>query len=94
MTGTFAGIKDTMGFTMAAKKTSPKRAAKVAASKRSRKPRKERKFPALTFEEALALPEAIQKYAAGQKVRRLTLFERLTKDPDSNEARKIITASG
>ena len=69
-------------------------AAKVAASKRSRKPRKERKFPALTFEEALALPEAIQKYAAGQKVRRLTLFERLNKNPDSNEARKFITASG
>jgi hypothetical protein len=80
---------------MAAKKTTAKAAAKdAAATKPARKPRKERKFPPLTFEEALALPEAIQKYAAGQKVRRLTLFERLNKNPDSLEARKLITASG
>jgi hypothetical protein len=36
-----------------------------------------RKFPALTFEEALFLPDAIQKHAAGLKVRKLTLFEKL-----------------
>lgn len=40
-----------------------------AAPKPARRPRKERKFPALTFEEALVLPEAIQKFASGQKVR-------------------------
>lgn len=78
---------------MATKKTPDKKAAKLAASKPSRKPRKERKFPALTFEEALALPEGIQKYAL-QKVRRMTLFERLNKNPDSLDARKLITASG
>lgn len=79
---------------MAAKKTPAKTGAKEAAAKPARKPRKERKFPALTFEEALTLPEAIQKFAAGQKVRRLTLFESLNKNPDSLEARKLITASG
>jgi hypothetical protein len=48
---------------------------------------KDRKFPALTFEEALTIPDAIQKYASGQKVRRLTLFEKLSKEPDSAESK-------
>jgi len=56
--------------------------------------RKERKFPALTFEEALKLPQAIQEHAAGQRVRRLTLFEKLDKDPGSTEARRLITLLG
>jgi len=80
---------------MAAKKTNAKASAKkTAVLKGARKPRTERKFPALTFEEALEIPEGIQKYAAGQKVRRLTLFEKLNKEPDSLEARQLITASG
>lgn len=52
-----------------------------------------RKFPALTFEEAIVLPNLIQQIAAGQKVRRLTLFEHLNQSPDSNKSRKLITAS-
>jgi len=69
-------------------------AKNTAAQKKTRKARTERKFPALTFEEALEIPEAIQKYASGQKVRRLTLFEKLNKEPDSNESRRLVTASG
>jgi len=79
---------------MAAKKTLAKGTLKNIAPNFSRKLQKERKFPALTFEEALTLGEAIQKYAAGQKVRRLTLFEKLDKSPDSSETRRLITASG
>src|SRR5260370_41976307 len=80
---------------MALKKAPAKAAAaKQAAAKPSRKPRKERKFPALTFEEALVLPEAIQKYASGQRVRRLTLFEKLDQSPESRESKTLITASG
>jgi hypothetical protein len=81
---------------MAGKKASVKGQAKktVAAVKGARKPRTERKFPALIFEEALEIPEGIQKYAAGQKVRRLTLFEKFNKEPDGKEARSLITASG
>jgi hypothetical protein len=41
----------------------------------------------------LRLAEAIQKYAPGQKVRRLTLFEKLDESPDNNQSRKMITAS-
>jgi hypothetical protein len=56
--------------------------------------RKERKFPALTFEESLVLSSAIQQHAAGQRVRRLTLFEKLDQSPDTKESRRLITASG
>src|SRR5260370_3051862 len=80
---------------MALKKAPAKAAAaKQAAAKPSRNPRKERKFPALTFEEALVLAEAIHKYAAGQKVRRLPLFEKLDESPDSHASKRLITASG
>lgn len=80
---------------MPTKKASAKPVTKkIAPKKGERRTRTERKFPALTFEEALEIPEAIQKYAAGQKVRRLTLFEKLNKEPDSLEARQLVTASG
>jgi hypothetical protein len=62
--------------------------------KPARKPRKERKFPALTFEEALAIPDAIQRFGAGQKTRRLIVFEKLNREPDSVESRRLVTASG
>jgi hypothetical protein len=75
---------------MAAQKTPGKTDAKDAA----RPARKERKFPALTFEEALKLAEAIQTHAAGQKVRRLTLFEKLDQNPHSRDSRRLVTASG
>ena len=76
-----------------ATKKSAKSAAKDAAPKSTRT-RKERKFPVLTFEESLVLPNAIQQHAAGQRVRRLTLFEKLNQSPDSRETRRTVTASG
>jgi hypothetical protein len=78
---------------MAAKKT-PANTPPKHAEAPAKKVRKDRKFPALTFEEALALAEAIQKFAAGNKVRRLTLFEKLDKSPEGREAKRLITASG
>jgi hypothetical protein len=66
----------------------------IPATKVSRKPRKERRFPALSFEEALKVPLAIQDISAGQKVRRLLLFEKLDRNPDSVESRRLVTASG
>jgi hypothetical protein len=68
--------------------------SKQTPARARRKTRTERKFPARTFEDALKIPEAIQKYAAGQKVRRLTLFEKLNQEPDSAESRQLVTASG
>jgi hypothetical protein len=79
---------------MATKKVSAKSAAKQADPKPSRRARKERKFPALTFEEALKLADAIQTHASGQRVRRLTLFEKLNQSPDSRDSKTLMTASG
>jgi len=79
---------------MVDKKTSASTPFKAPAARKPARTRTERRFPALTFEEALQLPEAIQKYAAGQKVRRLTLFEKLNQEPDSADSRRLVTASG
>lgn len=59
-----------------------------------KKARKRGLFPASSFEDALTIANAIQKYAAGQKVRRLTLFDHIGKSPDSGHSRQLITNSG
>ena len=64
------------------------------AGKRALKPKRKRHitpFPASSFEEALTIPNAIQKHAGGQKVRRLTLFDQIGKSPDSGPSRQLIT---
>ncbi len=50
-------------------------------------------FPAASFEEALTLANAVQKHAAGQTVRRLTLFDQMGKSPDSGTSRQLIVNS-
>jgi hypothetical protein len=70
--------------------------AKKAATKGERGERRERRtplFPAVPFEEALTIANAIQKHAAGQKVRRLTLFDSLGKSAESGPSRQLITNS-
>jgi hypothetical protein len=52
-----------------------------------------RSFPASTFEEALVLAQGIQQFAAGQRVRRLTLFDNFGKSPDSGPSRQLVTNS-
>src|SRR5437899_1686485 len=63
------------------------------ASRKTEAARAQRSFPASSFEEALQIADAFQKMAAGQKVRRLTLFEHLKKSPDSGPSRQLITNS-
>lgn len=48
-------------------------------------------FPPMAFDTALGLAQAIQKVAAGQKVRRLTLFDQIGKSPSSSASRDLIT---
>jgi hypothetical protein len=80
------------------RKAAPKKKAVKKKSKKSvtsddpdRKGRRTTLFPASSFEEALTIPNAIQKHAAGQQVRRLTLFDQLSKSPDSGPSRQLIT---
>lgn len=82
---------------MAKKRSTRKRSTKKGeASQTGNKPKKSRRtalFPAAAFEEALTLANAIQKHAAGQKVRRLTLFDQMGKSPDSGPSRQLIVNS-
>jgi hypothetical protein len=53
-----------------------------------------RGFPASTLEESMIIADAIQKFAPGQtRVRKLTLFDKLGKTPDSGPSRQLITNS-
>lgn len=50
-------------------------------------------FATMCASECVILPEGIWKYASGQKIRRITLFDELGKSPDSGPSRTMITAS-
>ncbi|HEY1579776.1 MAG TPA: hypothetical protein VGF82_22135 [Terracidiphilus sp.] len=78
----------------ASKTAKAARAAKAATDTEGTRARAVRAFPASTFQDALILADAFQKFAAGQsKVRKLTLFDKLGKSPDSGPSRQLITNS-
>ena len=58
------------------------------SSTRRRKP-----FPVMNFEEVLAIARTIHEDGVGDQLRRLTLFDRLGKSPDSGPSRQMITTS-
>ncbi len=51
-------------------------------------------FPPVPFSTVLPLGEAIQQHGAGQPIRRLTLFEKLDRSPESSVSRLLIANSG
>ena len=76
-----------------AKKTADLSSTGSGAAAKEKRPRRTTLFPASSFEEALTLANAIQKHAAGQKVRRLTLLDQMQKSPDSSATRQLIVNS-
>jgi hypothetical protein len=58
-----------------------------------RKPRTPRSFPSISFLEAIVIAEAISHFAAGQRIRRLTLFENMKRSAESSTSRQLVTAS-
>lgn len=78
---------------MAKEPADKKKASFRKAGANERRPRRTTLFPAAAFEEAMTLASAIQKHAAGQKVRRLTLFDQMGKSPDSGASRQLIVNS-
>jgi hypothetical protein len=56
--------------------------------------RRQRPFPASSFEEALEFARQLYQVGSGQPVRRLTLFDHLQKAPDSGPSRMLITNAG
>jgi hypothetical protein len=55
--------------------------------------RRKRPFPSITFDEALILGYAIHEHAAGQRVRRLTLFDNMNRESESAASRALVTGS-
>jgi hypothetical protein len=77
-----------------AKKAASRNATSAEDNGESGRSRAMRSFPAATFDEALVLADAIQKFAPGQeRVRKLTLFDKLGKSPESGPSRQLITNS-
>ena len=70
-----------------------KEALAAKAPLKAKRTRRTTLFPAAPFEDALTIAHAIQKHAAGQKVRRLTLFDQMSKSPDSGPSRQLIVNS-
>jgi hypothetical protein len=56
--------------------------------------RASRPYPASSFKDALQLAEAIMKHGSGEKVRRLTLLQKMDKSPNSGPTKQMITNSG
>jgi hypothetical protein len=50
-------------------------------------------FPPVSFPTVLPLAETIQQHGAGQPMRRITLFDKLRKSPESSASRALITNS-
>lgn len=74
----------------------PKKAPKTVDAKAGDegRTRASRPYPASSFEDALDLGLAIMRLAAGEKVRRLTLLEKMGKSATSGPTRQMITNSG
>jgi hypothetical protein len=66
---------------------------KVRGKKAKRGAASHKPFPTMPFEEALELANAIQEFAGGQKVRRLTVFDKMNKSPSSGPSRNLVTNS-
>ena len=50
-------------------------------------------FPPTTIDDALPIARAIQEHNAGQPMRRVTIFDKLGRKPDSSTSRAMVTAS-
>jgi len=61
---------------------------------KSKRTRTARPYPAGPIEQALKLGEAIHEFAAGEKVRRLTLLQKMDASPSSSATTMLITNSG
>ena len=57
------------------------------------KSRRNMPFASMSAAECTIIPESIWKYASGQNIRRLTLFDQIGKAPESGPSRTLITAS-
>ena len=78
-----------------AKKSSAKNTARIATDAADAvRTRTNRPYPASSFADALVLGNAVMMHAAGERVRRLTLLEKMAKSANSSSTKMMITNSG
>src|SRR5687767_158004 len=74
-----------------------RRARKNAASSTPSRPkvgdRREKGYPSESLNQVLHLGESIVKFAGGDKIRRLTLMQKMERSPNSSAVRVLITNS-
>ncbi|CAJ0900484.1 hypothetical protein R20233_04494 [Ralstonia sp. LMG 32965] len=78
----------------APKKTTVSKRAAAKVSEESGRTRTSRPYPASSFADALVLGNAVMLHAAGERVRRLTLLEKMGKSAASSATKMMITNSG
>jgi hypothetical protein len=71
-------------------KASQKKTKKRTSKRKKRTPRP---YPVVSFREATQIGDAIFKFAAGERVRRLTLLEKMERSPESGHTKMLITNS-
>ena len=67
---------------------------KPAKVTKPRRLRTARPYPVVSFKEATQIGDAIFQFASGEKVRRLTLLEKMDRAPESSATKMLITNSG
>jgi hypothetical protein len=78
----------------AKKKARRTKKAATATTKAASRGRISRPYPACAFRDALAIGKAIMKVGGGERVRRLTLLEKIEMSESSSTTRQAITNSG
>jgi hypothetical protein len=66
----------------------------TSADDKKKRTRTTRPYPVVSFREATVIGDAIFKFASGERVRRLTLLEKLERNPGSSATNMLITNSG
>ncbi len=72
--------------------TSDAKPSTPSENRRGRGPAKT--FPLMSLNDVLPLPRGIAQFGVNDQIRRLTLFDKLGRSPDSGSSRQLITASG
>lgn len=76
---------------MAKKKDAINNKIDNSSDKQKKRSKRSNKWVSMPFEQAYEIAKAIQKFASGQKVRRLTLLDQMGRSPSSGPVRSMIT---
>lgn len=88
-----ATVKNGHGIAAVSKTPKAVKAGRKRKPRKRKQTQKRRNFPNSSFADALIIAQVIQTAGAGNRMRRLTIFENLNKSPDSGPSRMMVTNS-